>query len=175
MLIVSRSGLLFVSRSRDSKLGHDRTEQSMYTIVTDDSLPRTARGRPGASLVIPAYNEEASITSVVDKAREVLQACADRFEIIVVDDGSADRTGELAEQAGARVVSHPYNRGYGNSLKSGISAARYEDIVICDADQSYPLDELPRLLQDADRYDMIVGARQGAQFHGSFFKRIGRW
>lgn len=148
----------------------------MYSIIADESSAVSPRpAAPDVSVVIPAYNEEASIVSVVEKARAVLQACAKRFEIIVVDDGSSDRTGELADQAGARVVAHPYNRGYGNSLKSGISAARYEDVVICDADQSYPLDELPLLLRDADRYHMIVGARQGAQFRGSFLKRIGRW
>jgi glycosyltransferase involved in cell wall biosynthesis len=147
----------------------------MYSIITGADSPRLEVGRPGVSLVIPAYNEEASILSVVEKAAAVLRTCAENFEIIVVDDGSSDRTGERAAQAGARVVTHPYNRGYGNSLKSGISAARYEDVVICDADQSYPLDQLPLLLQDAGRYHMIVGARQGAQFRGSFFKRIGRW
>src|SRR5262249_35146220 len=132
-------------------------------------------GRPAVSLVIPAFEEESSIAAVVEDAGAVLHACADRYEIIVVDDGSRDRTGELAARAGARVVTHPYNRGYGNALKSGISAARYEDVVICDADQSYPLEQLPLLLRDSDRYDMIVGARHGAQFHGPFFKRIGRW
>jgi glycosyltransferase involved in cell wall biosynthesis len=130
---------------------------------------------PGVSLVIPAYNEAHSIASVIQKAQEILQAHVSTFEIIVVDDGSHDQTGELARAAGACVVRHPYNRGYGNSLKSGIAAARYEDIVICDADQSYPLEELPLLLQDAPWYHMIVGARQGKQFYGSLFKRIGRW
>jgi glycosyltransferase involved in cell wall biosynthesis len=147
----------------------------MFSLVTDEASPDFAAGQPGVSLVIPAYNEEASIAAVVEHARQVLQTCVSRFEIIVVDDGSRDHTSELAEQAGARVVQHPYNRGYGNSLKSGISAARYEDVVICDADESYPLEELPLLLWDADRYHMIVGARQGAEFRGSFFKRIGRW
>src|SRR5262249_8004069 len=132
-------------------------------------------GLPGVSLVIPAYNEADAIQAVIHKARSVLQAHVCSFEIIVVDDGSRDQTGELARAAGACVVRHPYNRGYGNSLKSGIAAARYEDIVICDADQSYPLDELPLLLQDAACYHMIVGARQGRQFYGSFMKRIGRW
>jgi glycosyltransferase involved in cell wall biosynthesis len=128
----------------------------------------------GVSLVIPAFNERASVESVVTRAREVLAGCASEFEVVVVDDGSADDTGELARQAGARVVVHPHNRGYGNSLRSGISAARYEDVIICDADQSYPLDQIPLLLRDADRYHMVVGARQGSHFHGSFFKRIGR-
>jgi glycosyltransferase involved in cell wall biosynthesis len=142
--------------------------------ATDDGV-HVEIAPPCVSLVIPAYNEEVSIAGVVKKASDVLTECAGQFEIIVVNDGSSDRTGELAAAAGARVVTHPYNRGYGNSLKSGISAAHHENVVICDADQSYPLDELPLLLQDADRYDMIVGARQGSLFHGSFFKRVGRW
>src|SRR5262245_33707160 len=136
--------------------------------------PLTAPGLPGVSLVIPAYNEEASIAAVVAKAADVLRSCGVEFEVIVIDDGSGDRTGALARAAGARVVSHPHNRGYGNSLKSGIQAARYEDVIICDADESYPLEQLPLLLADADRYQMVVGARQGAFFRGSFFKRIGR-
>jgi glycosyltransferase involved in cell wall biosynthesis len=146
----------------------------MYSVVAEGDSPKLARGRSGVSLVIPAYNEEASIVAVVEKADAVLRACTDKYEILVVDDGSRDRTGELAARAGARVVTHPYNRGYGNSLKSGISAARFEDVIICDADQSYPLDQLPLLLEDAARYHMIVGARHGKQFHGSLLKRIGR-
>jgi glycosyltransferase involved in cell wall biosynthesis len=149
----------------------------MISLMRDDAADDGVRVQvapPGVSLVIPAYNEEASIARVVKKASDVLAECTGRFEIVVVNDGSTDRTGELAVAAGARVVTHPYNRGYGNSLKSGISAARHEIVVICDADQSYPLNELPLLLQDADRYDMIVGARQGSHFHGSLFKRIGR-
>jgi glycosyltransferase involved in cell wall biosynthesis len=128
----------------------------------------------GVSLVIPAYNEEASIGAVVAKAIDVLRSCGVEFEVIVVDDGSGDRTGALAQAAGARVVSHPHNRGYGNSLKSGIQAARYENVIICDADESYPLEQIPLLMADADRYQMIIGARQGKWFHGSFFKRMGR-
>jgi glycosyltransferase involved in cell wall biosynthesis len=142
--------------------------------ATDDGV-HVEIAPPSVSLVIPAYNEEASIAAVVKKATDVLTECAGPFEIIVVNDGSTDTTGELAAAAGARVVTHPYNRGYGNSLKSGISAAQHENVVICDADQSYPLEELPLLLQDADRYDMIVGARQGSLFHGSLLKRVGRW
>jgi glycosyltransferase involved in cell wall biosynthesis len=147
----------------------------MYSILAAEDSLRVSLARPGVSLVIPAYDEEASIVAVVEKADAVLRTCADQYEIVVVDDGSRDRTGELAASAGARVVTHPYNRGYGNSLKSGISAARYDDVVICDADQSYPIEQLPLLLEDADRYHMIVGARCGKEFHGSFLKRIGRW
>jgi polyisoprenyl-phosphate glycosyltransferase len=128
----------------------------------------------GVSLIIPAYNEAVSIQKVVADAGDVLTRCETNFEVIVVDDGSEDGTGELAQQAGARVVCHPCNRGYGNSLRSGITAAAYENVIICDADQSYPLEQLTLLLEYADRYDMVVGARQGAYFHGSFSKRIAR-
>jgi glycosyltransferase involved in cell wall biosynthesis len=128
----------------------------------------------GISLVMPAYNEAASIPVLIPKARAILSAQGAPFEIIVVDDGSTDGTAARARELGAQVVSHPCNRGYGNSLKSGFLAARYENVIICDADQSYPLEQLPLLLEEADRYQMVVGARKGALFNGSLFKRIGR-
>ncbi len=134
--------------------------------------PAAVRG--GVSLVIPAYNEAGAIAEVVQEATAALLDCGTPFEVIVVDDHSADGTGDLARQAGARVVRHPYNRGYGNSLKSGIQASRYEYVVFCDADGSYPLNQLPRLLEDADQFDMVVGAREGKHFHGSIFKRLAR-
>jgi len=138
--------------------------------------PEAAPGRnpPGVTVVIPALNEEASVADVVTKALSILAGCGVEHEVIVVDDGSSDATAERAHRAGARVVSHPYNRGYGNSLRSGVQAARFEDVVICDADQSYPLERIPDLLRESSRYDMVVGARQGANFRGSFFKRLGR-
>lgn len=126
------------------------------------------------SLVIPAYNEAAAIETVVRHAREALDRCVDRYEVIVVDDCSRDATGELAARAGARVIRHPFNRGYGNSLKTGILASRHEHVVICDADESYPLDQLPLLLDGACRFDMVVGARQGTHFHGSWLKSLAR-
>ncbi|MGE3315630.1 MAG: glycosyltransferase family 2 protein [Planctomycetaceae bacterium] len=129
----------------------------------------------GISFVIPAYNEQDAIASVVRETIEVLKQHASCHEVIVVDDCSRDRTAEEARAAGARVISHPYNRGYGNSLKTGITAAQYERVVICDADGSYPVRQLPRLLADSTRFDMIVGARTGHRFYGSIPKRIGRF
>jgi glycosyl transferase family 2 len=142
----------------------------------DDSLQPVAESTTPScvSLVIPAYNEAEAIAGVVRRAQEALALCVEDFEVIVVDDGSADRTAEFARRAGARVISHPYNRGYGNSLKTGILAARHEYVVICDADESYPLNQLPRLLENSVAFDMVVGARQGVHFHGSWKKSIGR-
>lgn len=126
------------------------------------------------SFVIPAYNEQESITAVVRDAFGVLGTHTASCEVIVIDDGSRDGTADAARSAGARVISHPYNRGYGNSLKTGITAARHDWVVICDADGSYPVRQLPRLLADCTRFDMVVGARTGGEFFGSIPKRIAR-
>ncbi len=129
----------------------------------------------GVSFVIPAFNEAESVGRVIRAAARELERLDIPSEIIVVDDASADQTAEEARAAGAHVVVHPYNRGYGNSLKTGINAARFERVVICDADGSYPVEQLERLLHDAHQYDMVVGARTGQQFYGSAMKRLGRW
>jgi len=129
---------------------------------------------PGLSLIIPAYNEEGAIAGVISRAAAVLADCALQWEIIVVSDCSADRTAERAEAAGARVIIHPVNKGYGNALKTGITAASYGTVAIMDADGSYPPEELQRLLPFASRFDMVVGQRSGVHFKGGPFKRAGR-
>lgn len=136
---------------------------------------RDEKAAAGVSIVIPAYNEAAGIGDVVCAAIETARRLGRDWEVIVVDDASTDDTAAIARRAGARVLRHPYNRGYGNSLKTGIAAAAEEFVVICDGDGSYPIGQLPRLLEDAEQYDMIVGARTGPHFFGSTFKRIGRW
>jgi glycosyltransferase involved in cell wall biosynthesis len=98
----------------------------------------------------------------------------------VVDDGSSDETGTRAEQAGARVLRHPHNVGYGRSLKDGIAAARYDIIVINDADGTYPIEAIPDLLTLHQRgFDMVVGARSGEHYRESLVKmplrRLLRW
>lgn len=131
------------------------------------------------SLVLPAYDEEEAITAVIaDAHRALTEAGIDGFEVIVVDDGSTDRTAELAKESGARVISHPHNIGYGRSLKTGIRAARHDTIVICDADGSYPLDRIADLVSEFGRgFDMVVGAREN--YRESIWKaplrRILKW
>jgi len=127
------------------------------------------------SIVIPAYNEEEAIRSVVLRLRDVLQAAGIVHEILVVDDGSNDATAAEATAAGATVVQHPQNRGYGRSLKTGILAARYDLIAITDADGTYPAERLPDLIALCDRFHMVVGARTGKYHRGTLVKRIGRF
>src|SRR3954464_485156 len=97
------------------------------------------------TIVVPAYNEEDGIRPVVEKLRDAMRDFAYEFEILVVDDGSKDRTAEEARATGVRVVQHRHNRGYGEALKTGIRHARFERIAIIDADGSYPPEEIPRL------------------------------
>jgi glycosyltransferase involved in cell wall biosynthesis len=117
------------------------------------------------SVVIPAYNEEAAVREQVDTIRRVLNSRGIVHEIVVVDDGSQDRTLEEAVKSQARVLKHPANRGYGAALKTGILAAKYDAIVIADADGTYPADEIPNLLAQLETADMVVGARIGAEVH----------
>ena len=124
------------------------------------------------SVVIPALNERNAIIETVERTREVLAAAKlEPFEIVVVDDGSDDGTGELAKQAGAHVLRHPHNIGYGRALKDGIAAAQYDIIVITDADGSYPIEEIPALVAlYQSGFDMVVGARTGKQYRESSLK-----
>jgi polyisoprenyl-phosphate glycosyltransferase len=124
------------------------------------------------SVVVPALNEEGAIAATVVALRQTLESAAlTPFEVIVVDDGSSDATGRLAAEAGARVISHPHNVGYGRSLKDGILAARYDTIVITDADGTYPIDQVPRLVAEYQRgFDMVVGARHGEHYRESIVK-----
>ena len=127
------------------------------------------------SIVIPAFNEAEAIRDVVLGLREVLQTAGFAYEILVVDDGSSDATAAQAAAAGATVVQHSHNRGYGSSLKTGILQARYDLVAITDADGTYPAERLPELITLCDRFHMVVGARTGKYHRGHLIKRIGRY
>jgi len=117
------------------------------------------------SVVIPAYNEEASVGAQIEAVRRALRTNRIEHEIIVVDDGSEDKTVEKALEAQGHVLRHPANRGYGAAIKTGILAAKYDTIVITDADGTYPADEIPNLVAKLETADMVVGARTGPEVH----------
>jgi glycosyltransferase involved in cell wall biosynthesis len=127
------------------------------------------------TVVIPAYNEQESVGRTVEEMRAALAAAGEReVDLVVVDDGSQDGTAAEAEAAGARVVSHPHNLGYGRSLKDGIAAGRYDTVLICDADGSYGLERLPELLAARARgFELVVGMREG--YRESPLKALLRW
>jgi glycosyltransferase involved in cell wall biosynthesis len=127
------------------------------------------------SVVIPAFNEEGGVQTVVAELQDMFRNQKIEAEIIVVDDGSTDSTGRLAAAAGARVLRHRSNRGYGAALKTGISAALHDYIVITDADGTYPAEYIPELLKRLERADMVVGARIGRNVKIPFARRPAKW
>jgi glycosyltransferase involved in cell wall biosynthesis len=134
------------------------------------------QGHCPVTIVIPAYNEAAAIGPTLVQIETVLREAGLVGEIIVVDDGSCDNTAaEVERYPGARLVRHAYNRGYGASLKTGIRQAKHEIIAITDADGTYPIKMLPRLIQEIGPYDMVVGARTGREVHIPLRRRPAKW
>jgi len=122
------------------------------------------------SIIIPAYNEQASIGNVL----EGLHDWCERAEIIIVDDASTDRTAQIAEQAGVRVIRHRINKGYGAALKTGIRACRGDIVVMMDADSEHNAVQISKLLDNFGDNDMIVGARAKGS-HAPLIRRPGKW
>ncbi len=119
---------------------------------------------PGLSLVFPVFDEEANIGSLLRTALEIGTRLDPNFEIVVVDDGSRDRSAEIidtwcAANARVRVVRHPSNLGYGAALRSGLREARGELVFFSDADLQVDLAELEKLLEHADEFDIVAGYR----------------
>jgi glycosyltransferase involved in cell wall biosynthesis len=108
---------------------------------------------PSLSVFFPAYNDAPSLPPLIRRTFAVLQEHVEDYEVIVVNDGSRDKTGEVLEQLSAefsprlRVVTHPENRGYGGALRSGFAAARKECVFYTDGDGQYDVSELPGLLR----------------------------
>jgi glycosyltransferase involved in cell wall biosynthesis len=124
------------------------------------------------SLFFPVYRDEATVARVTEKALSVLSELAAEHEVIIIDDGSPDAAGAIAEEmsrrsAAVRVVHHPRNMGYGQALRTGFKAARFEWICFTDGDDEYEVDDVRKLLRLRDHYDLIITFR--------YAKRYGSW
>ncbi len=108
------------------------------------------------SIIVPVYNEAENLKKLIGQIHSLRMPDS---EIIVVDDGSNDGSAAIAMAAGANVVRHPYNIGNGAAVKSGMRAAKGRFIVMMDGDGQHKPEDIPKLLADADRYHMVVGAR----------------
>lgn len=128
-----------------------------------------------ATIIVPAYNEEESIGPVLDHIQEIMGASGYPYQLLVVDDGSTDRTIEVVQSRGVEAVQHPTNRGYGAAIKAGIRHARHEIIIITDADGTYPNEQIPHLIELLADYDMVVGARTGQEVHIPLVRRPAKW
>lgn len=116
------------------------------------------------SVFFPCVNEEGNIENIVKKAEEVLKKLKLKFEIIIIDDGSTDRTGQIAtrlarENSNIRVIHHPKNLGYGEALKSGFYNARFDTIVYTDGDGQFDFAEVSQFLEKNKYYDLVIGYR----------------
>lgn len=116
------------------------------------------------SVFFPAYNEEKNIEHTVEHAVEVCNKIAERFEVIIVDDGSIDGTSQKCEELmlrfpQVRTVTHMPNRGYGAALKSGFNAAKYEYIVFTDSDGQFDFAQIEQFMPYLDEYKVVIGYR----------------
>jgi glycosyltransferase involved in cell wall biosynthesis len=122
------------------------------------------------SVVVPAFNEEAGVGEVIRGLTRALPA----VEIIVVDDASTDNTAATAEAAGARVIRHEKNRGYGAALKTGTRATSRDCVLFCDADGQHSVTDVAMLIEKMGDFDATIGLR-GTDSHSALARRPGKW
>lgn len=131
------------------------------------------------TVIIPAYNEENGIVGGVAEVREKFIATsgrrADDVEIIIIDDGSTDKTAERAATTGADVFTHQGNLGYGAAIKTALRMARHEIIVMTDADGTYPAEYMEPLVRELEHCDMAVGSRSGDRVAIPLSRRPAKW
>jgi glycosyltransferase involved in cell wall biosynthesis len=137
--------------------------------------PESAAGRPDLAVILPAYNEIDGVGRTIARVRDTLAQLACSSEVIVVDDGSTDGTGQRAAECGARVVSHRINFGYGAALKTGILNTHAEAVTIIDADCSYAPEAIPGLYSKLTQADMVVGARALSSSGVSWIRLPAKW
>jgi glycosyltransferase involved in cell wall biosynthesis len=117
------------------------------------------------SLFFPVYNDEATVRTVAEQAIALLRGYATHFEIVIVDDGSPDRSGAIADELARqhpdiiRVIHHDNNRGYGAAVKSAVGACRYEWICMVDGDNEYAVSDLKKMLDIREYYRLIIAFR----------------
>jgi uncharacterized protein (DUF362 family)/ferredoxin len=125
--------------------------------------------RKSISVFFPALNEEGNIEKLTHELLDILRPSFEKGEVIIVDDGSRDRTGEIADRLAAenngwvRVIHHATSKGYGNALKAGFDAAQYDLVFFTDGDRQFDVNDLYRALPLIDRYDLVVGYRLDRQ------------
>jgi len=138
-------------------------------------LDRKSEERPEVSIVIPCYNEEEAIGKVIDDIRAAMEADPHTYEILVVDDRSADRTVEVARGKGVAVIRRPINGGSGATRKTGILEARGEIIVMLDGDGTYNAPDIPALLKEMPEFDQVNGARTSEEGTLKFLRVPAKW
>lgn len=135
-------------------------------------------GPVSISVFFPCYNEEGNVRRVTEQAVRVLEELRADYEVIIVDDGSADATGAIADEMaagnpGVRVIHHPRNLGYGAALQSGFRSAAKELVFYTDGDGQFDIGEMPALLPLMEDYDIVSGYRMNRQ--DNLVRKLGGW
>ena len=134
----------------------------------------------GLTVIVPVYNEQEAIRDTIEHIEKIKESADFDIEIILVNDGSTDGTGEILKgcsRENCRVITHPSNQGYGAALKTGIKVATFEYIAITDADETYPNERIPEFFHETleNNLDMLVGARTGDNVKIPFIRRPAKW
>jgi len=126
------------------------------------------------SIIVPVYNEEKRVGQTIEELKKELSKISDlEYEIIAINDTSTDKTAEILQGiAGIKIINHPYNQGYGASLKSGINEAKFEKLLFFDADGQHKPQYIPEFLKYADEFDMVSGMRIG--YRGPLIRQPGK-
>lgn len=135
--------------------------------------PRARRSpptRPTWTILIPAYNEQDALPIMVERLRRVVD---ERYEILLVNDGSTDDTARVARACGLRVLEHDVNQGKAAALRTGVAAARGRDVILIDADDTYPVECIADVAARLESYEYVVGVRAHGREHISLFNRLG--
>jgi glycosyltransferase involved in cell wall biosynthesis len=139
--------------------------------MTSTEEPADAASRPDVSLFFPVFNDEKTIRSVTEKSIKLLEEIAGNYEIIIVDDGSPDRSGVIADELSSQhprvsAIHHDENRGYGEAIKTGLSNASYEWICFTDGDDEYDVFDFRKLMVLRDYFDLIITFRYVRLYSG---------
>jgi glycosyltransferase involved in cell wall biosynthesis len=120
--------------------------------------------RPNISLFFPVYNDEHTVRTITLKAIRILDEIAENYEIIIIDDGSPDNSGEIADALSkefewVKVIHHPENLGYGAAIKTGLQNVQYEYVCFTDGDDEYDISDVKKFMKLKDYYDLIITFR----------------
>lgn len=127
------------------------------------------------SIIIPIYNEEKAIKETVEGLKKELDKLDLKYEIIAINDGSTDKTKEVLEKIqDIKPINHPYNKGYGASLKTGIKSAKFNLILFFDGDGQHPAEEISNLLKYTGDFDMVSGCRTIKGYKGPYIRQPGK-
>lgn len=151
----------------------------MDTILTEptfsknphESIPALDQQKPCVSVFFPVYNDERTVEQVALKALEVLSKVAREYEVVIIDDGTPCRAGEIADKLAERidkvkVVHHRKNLGYGAAIRTGLATVRYEWVCFTDGDDEYDIYDLEKLIRLRNHYDLIITFRYAKLYSG---------